>query len=231
MKHLLAVLLVVLAITTSNAHAATPLKIVVYGGTGHIGQRIVREALSRGHEVTVVVRDPVQTPAQSHLRFSRGDVLDSAQIARTIAGHNVVVCAVRVPGPDYERAATSLVAALRSLGSHAPYLIVVGGAGSLEESPGVLVIDHIPPQYRGEVLGQKQALDYYRTVSDVRWTYLSPAKAIQPGERTGKFRLGDDRVIANAQGDSRISMEDYALAVIDEAEQPAHVRRRFTIGY
>ena len=89
----------------------------------------------------------------------------------------------------------------------------------------------IPPAYRGEVLGQKDALDYYRTVTDVSWTYFSPAATIAPGVRTGKFRLGGDRLITDAKGESRISMEDYAVAVLDEAERPAHTRQRFTIGY
>jgi len=216
--------------------AAHSLKIVVYGGSGHIGQRIVHEALERGYEVTVVVRDPAEMPEQSaHLKVSAGDVLDSAQVARTIAGQDVVVSAVsfrKPPEPSgYRRAAESLVAALRQLGGKAPRLIVVGGAGSLERSPGVLVADSIPAAYRGEVLGQKDALDYYRTVSDVSWTYFSPAETIAPGTRTGKFRLGTDQVVSDDKGVSRISMEDYAVAVLDEAEKPAHVHRRFTIGY
>lgn len=153
-----------------------------------------------------------------------------------MAGQDVVVSAVsfRKPQPDYgayARAAQSLVTALRGLGPKAPRLIVVGGAGTLLQSPGVLVADHIPAAYRGEVLGQKDALDYYRPVADVSWTYFSPAGTIAPGTRTGKFRLGGDQLITDEHGDSRISMEDYAVAVIDEAEKPAHVHKRFTIGY
>ncbi len=239
MKRLLALLLctVVLAASAGLARAAHPLRIVVYGGTGNIGQRIVREALNRGHTVTVVVRDPSSmTEHSARLYVLKGDVLDSAQVARTISGADVVVCAVsfRRPEPDfggYRRAAEVLIAALRSLGPRAPHLIVVGGAGSLERSPGVLVEDSIPVAYRGEVHGQKVALDYYRTVTDVPWTYLSPAETIRPGTRTGHFRLGGDRLVTDATGKSRISMEDYAVAVIDEAEKPAHIQQRFTIGY
>jgi len=218
------------------AGAAQPLKIVVYGGSGHIGQRIVHEALARGHEVRVVVRDPAEMhETHAHLTVTAGNVLDSAQVARTIGGEDVVVCAVsfrKPPDPSgYRRAAESLIGALRQLGGRAPRLIVVGGAGSLERSPGVLVADSIPAAYRGEALGQKDALDYYRTVADVSWTYFSPAATIAPGTRTGKFRLGADQVVSDDKGVSRISMEDYAVAVIDEAEKPAHVHRRFTIGY
>jgi len=240
MKSLLAVLLcsVIFASTTGMAEAVAPLKMVVYGGTGWIGRGIVEEALHRGHIVTVAVREPSEmTEHRDQLHVVIGDVLDAARVTRTIAGADVVVCAVsfRTPTPDfaaYRRAAESLVGALRSLQPRPPHLIIVGGASSLENSQGVLVIDTFPPAKRCcEVLGQKEALDYYRTVRDVPWTYFSPALHIAPGARTGKFRLGGDQLIVNAKGDSRISMEDYAMAVIDEAEKPAHLRQRFTIGY
>jgi putative NADH-flavin reductase len=223
------------AVGVGTVHAATALKIVVYGGTGNIGQRIVHEALDRGHTVTVVVRDPSALAEQPpRLRVLKGNVLDSAEVARTISGSDVVVSAVsfRNPTPDsggFSRAAASLVTALRGLGPRAPYLIVVGGAGSLEQPPGVHI--EIPPAWREEVNGQNNSLAYYRTISDVRWTYFSPAFMITPGTRTGQFRLGGDQMITDAKGGSRISMEDYAVAVIDEAEKPVHVRKRFTIGY
>jgi uncharacterized protein len=240
MKHITAVLLCCFALATTSGitQAATPLKIVVYGGTGWIGSGIVAEALHRGHIVTVAVRDTSGIKeAKGRLHVVVGDVLDMAQVKRTIAGADVVVCAVsfRAPTPDYaayRRAAESLVGALRSLQPRPPHLIIVGGASSLETSQGVLVIDTFPPHRRCcEVLGQKEALDFYRTVQDVPWSYFSPAFHIAPGARTGKFRLGGDQLIVNANGDSRISMEDYAMAVIDEAEMPAHLRQRFTIGY
>lgn len=216
------------------AHAANPLRIVVYGGTGNIGQRIVHEALDRGHTVTIVVRDPSSMPEKpTRLRVLKGDVLDSAEVARTISGSDVVVSAVAFRNPPdpagFRRAAESLVNALRSLGPRAPYLIVVGGAGSLEQPPSVHIV--IPEAWRDEVNGQNNSLAYYRTISDVRWTYFSPSFMIVPGTRTGQFRLGGDQLIVDAKGDSRISMEDYAVAALDEAEKPAHVRKRFTIGY
>jgi putative NADH-flavin reductase len=93
------------------------------------------------------------------------------------------------------------------------------------------VADNVPEQFKGEVMGQKDALDYYRTVKDVQWTYFSPAGSIVPGERTGKFRLGGDQLVADSSGKSVISMEDYAVALIDEAESPKHTGKRFTIGY
>jgi len=241
MRHSLRLLTGVIALSTalvaSEPAVAAALRITVYGGTGNIGQRIVHEALARGHEVRIVVRDPARvTERDAHLGVVRGDVLDGAQVAQLAAGQDVIVCAVsfRTPAPDYgayRRAAQTLVGVLRKLGPKAPRLIVVGGAGSLEVSPGVFLIDSMPAAYRGEVMGQKDALDYYRSVTDVPWTYFSPARSIAPGVRTGRFRLGGDQLIVDAQGESRISMEDYAVAVLDEAEKPAHLHQRFTIGY
>ena len=227
---------VLLAGAASAAPAGPSLKIVVYGGTGNIGRRIVHEALARGHTVKIIVRDPgTATEHDARLTAVQGDVLDARQVAQQIAGEDVVVCAVSFRKPPdfaaYRRAAESLVGAQRTLGARAPRLIVVGGAGSLEVAPGVLLVDRLPAAYRGEVTGQKEALDYYRTAADVPWTYFSPARTIEPGTRTGKFRLGGDQLITDAKGDSRISMEDYAVAVIDEAEKPAHLHGRFTIGY
>lgn len=226
-----------LLLACSWVSAAEPLKISVIGGGGMIGQRVVREALDRGHHVTAIVRDPTRfTLAHERLTVRRGDVLDP-QISDLLAGQDVVVSAIgsaRAQKPDptvYLKAAESLVTALRKLGQRAPRLIVVGGAGSLKNAAGQVLVERLPPQRQPEGLGQKAALDYYRTVEDVSWSYFSPAGSIMPGERTGVFRLGADTVIMAGERDSRISMEDYALALIDEAEKPRHVRRRFTIGY
>jgi hypothetical protein len=233
---LLCMLYPVFAVAVAGtAHAAAPIRIVVYGGTGNIGQRIVHEALERGHTVTVVVRDPsVMREQPPRLHVLRGDVLDATAVARTISGSGVVVSAVsfRKPTADhatFTQAGQSLVTALRSLGPGAPYLIVVGGGGSLEQPPGVHF--EIPSAWKDEVAAQNASLAFYRTVNDVRWTYFSPPFMIAPGTRTGKFRLGSDQFIVDAGGESRISMEDYAVAVIDEAEKPAHVNKRFTVGY
>lgn len=221
-----------------SASGADTLKIGVIGGNGMIGQRVVREALDRGHQVTAIVRDPARV-AEKHERLAveRGDVLDRARIAKLAADQDVLVSAVgsaRAKSPDptlYRKAAESLVHALRDLGESAPRLIVVGGVGSLEDASGKVLVERMPPDRQPESLGQKAALDYYRTIADVNWTYFSPAGRIAPGDRTGVFRLGEDRLIVDGNGESRISMEDYAVALIDEAERPQHTRRRFTIGY
>ncbi|MGH8432037.1 MAG: NAD(P)-dependent oxidoreductase, partial [Solimonas sp.] len=200
-----------------------------------IGQRIVHEALDRGHHVTMIVRDPARV-TQNHERLTvvKGDVLDSQGIAKVVAGQDVVVSAVgaaRAENPDYTlylQAAKSLVDALLGLGDIAPRLIVVGGVGTLKDASGKLMLERAPIDRQPEHLGQKAALDFYRKVPNVRWTYVSPPARIAPGERTGVYRLGDDQLLVNDKGESSISMEDYAVAILDEAENPQHVGRRFT---
>jgi putative NADH-flavin reductase len=214
------------------------LQIAVIGGGGMIGSRIVEEALDRGHDVTLVVRDTSKV-AVSHERLTvvRGDVLD-ASIADRVAGHDVVVSAVgtaRAADPDYSLyldAARSLVDGLRRLGNAGQRLIVVGGFGSLLDSSGHEMLERVPEERLPEHLGQKAALDFYRSVADVQWAYLSPPGRISPGERTGAFRVGEDAFLTDENGESgAISMEDYAVAVLDEAEEPRHVGRRFTVAY
>lgn len=222
--------------------AADGLAITVYGGTGNIGSRVVAEALDRGHRVTVIVRNPDAATAApfSHPNVSvrQGDVLDSAGVAAALRGQDVLISAVGAGGNNpedpgeglYLRAAHSLVDALRTTGQDT-YLIVVGGAGSLEVEPGRLLSEGLEGPVAREVMAQQVALDHYRAVDDVRWTYVSPSLQITPGERTGRFRLGGDRLLQDDEGESRISIEDYAMALIDEAERPRHEGRRFTVGY
>ena len=241
MRKILAILwLAAVGVAGAGTAAAAPLKLVIWGGTGMIGQRIVQEALSRGASVTVVVRDPNKhaPAANPKLTVVQGDILDAAQDAQLLAGANAAVCAVSFRGAganpgDYRKAAEILAGALHGLGARAPHLIFVGGAGSLETKPGVLLADGMPDgsPFKAEVLGQKAALDYFRTRNDVPWTYFSPAGSIAPGARTGKFRLGGGQLVTDAQGKSSISAEDYAVAALDELEKPAHIHQRFTIGY
>lgn len=222
------------------APATTPsLAIVVYGGTGQIGRRIVDEALARGHRVTVVTRHPpAGTAPRTRVTYASGDILDAAGVQRQLAGQDAVINATSgghgldPAGEDFHlRAAHALVTALRALGGGAPRLVVVGGAGSLEAAPGRTVIDTLPMLAHGEPVGQQRALAYYRGVGDVAWTYLSPALRIAPGERTGHFRLGGDALLRDAAGESRISIEDFAVALLDEIERPTHPRQRFTVAY
>lgn len=220
------------------AAAAESQKITVIGGSGMIGQRIVNEALARGHQVTLLARDPSRvTQTHERLRVEKSDVLETDALTDLFATQDVVISAVgaaRQKNPDYFlylRAADSLVRALRAAGERAPRLLVVGGVGSLKDSSGKLMLDRAPADRRPEHLGQKAALDFYRTVDDVRWTYLSPPGRIAPGERTATYRTGRDELLLDDKGVSAISMEDYAVAMIDEVENPRHVRERFTVAY
>ncbi|MFF9179554.1 MULTISPECIES: NAD(P)-dependent oxidoreductase [Streptomyces] len=214
-------------------------KIAVFGANGTIGSRIVDEALRRGHQVTAVVRDPAKlTKSDPNLTVVTGDVLDPASVAEVAKAQDVVVSAVGGgDGPGHiatiRPAAESLVAGVRSLGGNAPRLITVGGAGSLRRPDGTRLWDTEGlPEFLLQIMhAHGDALDYYRTVSDVRWTNVSPAATIEPGERTGTYRIAADDLIVAEDGSSRISAEDYAVALLDEIEQPRHIGERFTVGY
>ncbi|MFG2285203.1 NAD(P)-dependent oxidoreductase [Streptomyces sp. NPDC048595] len=213
--------------------------IALFGANGTIGSRILDEALQRGHQVTAVVRDPAKiTTTHPNLTVTTGDILDPASVAAAAEGQDVLVSAVGGgDGPGHiatiEPAARSLVAGLRTLGDAAPRLIAVGGAGSLRTPDGKQVWDAEGlPEFLLQIMhAHGDALDFYRTVSDVRWTNISPAATIAPGERTGGYRTATDELVTAADGSSRISTEDYAVAVLDEIERPRHIGERFTVGY
>lgn len=219
-------------------------RIALFGANGGIGVHILREALGRGHHVTAVVRDPARLAGEEHERLTvvTGDATDPASAASVAAGHDALVSAI---GGGYAdgvahaalvvAAAKSLTEGLRSLGDAAPALglFVVGGAGSLRTPGGGRVWDAegIPESAVQIMRGQGAALDHYRTVTDVTWTYLSPAADIGPGERTGAYRTGRDDLVVDADGVSRISVADYAVALLDEIETPKHTGERFTVAY
>ena len=208
------------------------MKLALFGASGMIGSRILSEALRRGHEVTAVVRDPAKfAHKHNHLTVVKGDVLDAAGVARIAKGHDAVLSAVG-PAPEVVKgAAHSLIDGLTQAGVRR--LVVVGGASSLEVSPGVQLID--TPLFPKEVLpvarAHGAALATLRKNKTLDWTSVSPAAMIAPGERTGKFRLGKDQLVTDAKGESRISAEDYAIAFLDEAEHPQHLHQRFTAAY
>ncbi|MYW03879.1 NAD(P)H-binding protein [Streptomyces sp. SID3343] len=217
-------------------------KIALFGANGGIGVHILREALRRGHDVTAVVRDPAKLAAEEHDRLAvlTGDVLDPRSVATAAAGHDALVSAVGGGYTDGAAhaalvvgAAASLAEGLRSLGPAAPGLYVVGGAGSLRTADGRQVwdADGLPELALQVMRGQGDALEYFRSVADVDWTYLSPAADIGPGERTGAYRTGLDDLVTAADGTSRISVADYAVAMLDEIEQPRHLGKRFTVAY
>ncbi|MER7249827.1 NAD(P)H-binding protein [Kribbella sp. NPDC000426] len=202
------------------------MKIAVYGASGMVGSRVAAEAVSRGHEVTGVTRSGGELPAD--VRAVRANADDVASAKELAADSDALVAAIgpsRTGGDhqDYLDAVDNLIAAVQGTATR---LIVVGGAGSLVVN-GNRVVDgpDFPAEYKNESLTVSQALENLRA-SDVNWTMLSPAFVIAPGERTGVFRLGQDEPVGE-----QISAEDYAVALINELEQPAHNQQRFTLGY
>lgn len=208
------------------------MNIVIFGASGMIGQRITREALNRGHRVTAIVRTSAKlTITHPNLTVKEGNLFNVDSVARDAAGHDAVINATRqditVPGHTYVDAANALIVGLTRAGVRR--LVVVGGAGSLEIAPGLQLLDSpgFNPAWRPGAVAIRDALDVYRK-SDLDWTFFSPANIIAPGERTGTYRTGTDQLVTNEKGESRISAEDYAVALIDELETPRFVRRRFT---
>ena len=202
------------------------MKIAVFGASGMVGSRVAAEAVGRGHEVAGVTRSGGELP--DGVRAVQGSANDVAAAKELAADSDVLVAAIgpsRTGGDhqDYLDAVDNLIAAVRGTATR---LFVVGGAGSLVVD-GNRVVDgpDFPADYKNESLTVSQALEKLRA-SDVNWTMLSPAFVIAPGERTGTFRLGLDEPVGD-----HISAEDYAVALIDEAEKPAHNGRRFTLGY
>lgn len=218
--------------------------ILVYGASGKIGSHVIDEALNRGHRVTAVSRDPASiTLRHENLSVRRGDVLDADSIDALLAGHDIVVISVRgVIGEKEGKnalqriAVENVVEGIRRYRQGTLRLINIGGSGTLEVRPGVLYADAIPGLFiskrlEAEIEGQILALEYLRGVDDVDWTYITPPKRFTDGKRRGQYRIGGDQVLKNKRGRSRISRADFAVAVIDEAENAAHSRRRFTVAY
>ncbi|MFT4045350.1 MAG: NAD(P)-dependent oxidoreductase [Solimonas sp.] len=203
------------------------MKIAIIGISGRVGSRLAGELLQRGHSVTGIARRDARQLARPGLSVVRGDATDAAALVPLIADHDAVVSAGRFASTP----AAPLLAAVRQ--AKVPRLLVVGGAGSLEVAPGVALVDtpNFPSEYKPEALAGRDFLDALRPVSDVDWTFLSPAALFEPGTRTGHYRVGGDRLLVDADGHSRISMEDYAIAMADEIERPKHPRRRFTVAY
>ncbi len=211
------------------------MKIALIGATGNIGQRILQEALNRGHSVTGISRNPQkQNIKADRLEWVSADISDTGKLAKTVEGHDAVVSAY---GPGREdpqniiKTTYSIIEALKQAG--VKRLVVVGGAGSLEVSPGLQLVDtpEFPAEWKGGALAHRDTLRIYQKEKELDWTYLSPAGLIQPGERTGKFRLGKGQLITDEKGNSVISMEDYAVALLDELENPQYIHQRFTLGY
>jgi len=213
------------------------MKIALIGATGFVGSAILREALNRGHEVTAIVRHPEKIKPQAKLRPQKGDVNNAEEVARLVAGHDAVISAFN-PGwtnPDiYKQQVKGTEAIIKGVKKAGVTRVLwVGGAGGLEVKPGVQSVDtpEFPKDWKQGSLATREALNQLRKESGLDWSFLAPSADLSPGQRTGKFRLGTDQLLKDANGQSRISVEDYAMAMINEVEKPAHIRQRFTVGY
>lgn len=209
------------------------MKMALLGASGRVGQRITMEALVRGHVVKALVRNPESFPiAHPRLMVARVDIFDPANVAEAITDSDVVVNATGAGGSDphtfFVNSTKAVIEGVKRAGG-SQRLIVVGGAGSLEVAPGVQLVD--TPTFsataRPTSLAQRETLDILRA-SAIAWTFFSPSKHFAPGRRAGKYRLGTDQLLTNDEGESFISMEDYAFALLDEIEQPRFIRQRFT---
>lgn len=213
------------------------MKIALIGATGFVGSAVLQELLARGHQVTAIVRHVDKLPQHAALTPSATDVYDPAQVAAAVAGHDAVISAFN-PGwgtPDIQNrfvtGFNAITAGVRQAGL-SRYL-VVGGAGSLEVAPGLQLIDtpDFPAEWKEGALGARTALTLLRQTTDLDWTLISPPAFLEPGARTGQFRLGGDQLLMNGDAPARISVADLAVAIVDEIETPKHLRARFTAGY
>jgi len=205
------------------------MKVALLGATGNVGTRVIKELVSRGHQVTALARKVDAVAAQPGVTAKAVDASDTNALAAALRGHDAVISALRFATSD----ADGLIKAVRASG--VKRYLVVGGAGTLTP-PGsdTNLIDSgkIPEAWMPEVGGGARFLGKLKAEpEDLDWTFLSPSAMFGPGERTGKFRLAKDELLTDADGKSHISYEDYAIALVDEIEQPAHVRQRFTVGY
>jgi uncharacterized protein len=213
------------------------MKLVLFGATGHVGHAILEEALARGHDVTAIVRD--SSRIQKHhdkLHVVTGTVEESAIWLAYAKYADAVIASLsaRRSGNFDEVPATAQKLLDTLNGTNVKRLLWVGGAASLEVAPGVKVIDdpHFPEAWKPEAQGQARALEVFRaSKADVDWTYISPAKLIEDGERTGKYRVGGEQLLVDDKGVSRITVADYAVALLDRLEKNDALRQRITIAY
>ena len=203
------------------------MKIAILGATGRAGTRLIMELVTRGHQITGISRHPEKLDAGAGVTAQYGDVQKPDELAKVLAGHDAVIHSVTFANSD----AAKVVAAVKQAG--VKRLLVVGGAGSLEVSPGVALIDTpgFPEEVKAEAGPGRDFLVALRKESDLDWTFLSPAIIFAPGERTGKFRVGGDQLMTAPDGPSRISMEDFAIAMADEIDHPQHSRQRYSVAY
>ncbi|ENM3849281.1 MULTISPECIES: NAD(P)-dependent oxidoreductase [Vibrio] len=212
------------------------MKVAILGASGWIGSQLVAEAKMRGHEVVAVVRDPAKVTMQGVTVHQWDSLNPKSDLNRAVHGVDAVIASVggRAVGNHdmVAKTAQRLLAELPEAGVNR--LLWVGGAGSLEVAPGVklVTVPGFPEEYKGEALAQGEALEVFRASnSDVNWTFVSPAAEIFPGDKQGQYRVGGDQLLTDSEGNSRISVADYAAALIDELEYAEHPRQRIGVAY
>lgn len=216
------------------------MKIALIGATGFVGTELLNELLSRGHQVTALARDPAKLAAREGLTVVAADAYDAAQVAQAVEGHDVVLNAFNPGWNDpqlYQRFIDGSHAILAGVKrANAKRLVVIGGAGSLFVAPGVQLVDtpsfkdHVPPNIVPGAQAARDILGEFRNETAVNWTFVSPPAFLQPGTRTGAYRLGQEQLLMNGEQPAGISVQDFAVAVVDEVEQPKHSRQRFTVA-
>ncbi|BCH25561.1 NAD(P)-dependent oxidoreductase [Mesorhizobium sp. L-8-3] len=212
------------------------MKIALIGASGFVGTAILKEAATRGHAVTAIVRNPDKVEKLPGVTAVKADVADADALAKAIAGHDVVVSAFNGGWGDpdiYNKHLDGSKAIIAAAGQAKTRLIMVGGAGSLDVAPGAQLVDspEFPAEWKAGALAARDALAAIREEKELDWSFVSPAIHLTPGEKTGVYRLGGDQPVFDAKGESGISSGDLAAAIVDEAETPKHSRRRFTLGY
>jgi hypothetical protein len=212
------------------------MKVTLIGATGFVGSAVLSELLQRGHQVTVLARTPAKVLAQPGLTVMQGSALDAAQVQAASQGQDAVVSAYN-PGwtePDlynlFLQGSRTIVEGVRASGTRR--LLVVGGAGSLFVAPGVQLVDtpEFPAEWKAGALAARDALNELRNESALDWTFLSPPILLQPGDRTGQYRLGTEAPLMNGDQPGSISVADLAVAIVDELENPHHLQQRFTVA-
>ncbi|GAB3551225.1 NAD(P)-dependent oxidoreductase [Spirosoma fluminis] len=214
------------------------MNVAIIGASGFVGSTLLSEALQRGHAVTAIVRHPEKiTASNPNLTVKAVDVFDEAALTTALSGHDAVLSAYNAgwDNPnlydDFLKASRLIEQATQQAG--VKRLLVVGGAGSLEIAPGVQLVDtpEFPAAWKTGATSARDYLNLLRQNTELDWTFLSPAIMLQPGERTGTFRIGTDQPVFNDKGESTISVDDLAVALVNELETPTFIRQRFTIGY
>ncbi|CAM3413532.1 MULTISPECIES: NAD(P)-dependent oxidoreductase [Yersinia] len=213
------------------------MKLAIIGATGFVGRKVIDEALARGHQVTAIARQPKDLPKTDNLTIALGDIADTDWLAQQLSGQDAVISAYN-PGWTEENQFEKFTAGSQKIldaqqKAGVKRLLVVGGAGSLEVAPGVELVDtpDFPDAYKQGALGARALRNKLRAENTLDWTYLSPAALLEPGKRTGQFRLGTTSLLMNGAAPASISVEDLAVAILDEIENPQFIKAQFTAAY